>query len=277
MELGVYSLITPDYKVDEAAELVAEIGYTGIEWTLDYPDAVWDGKSRWHISTDDLEASAAAALDAARRNGLAIPSLGTRCNCLDAPGVRRAMEAARLVGASAVRVAAPSYGGKTRFDELFARARDAYENVEAIAREAGVKALVEVHHGLIAASASGTRRLLEGRDPRWVGAIFDPGNMTYEGKENWKMGAEILGPYLQHVHVKNATWTRNAEGRWVSGPASLAEGMVDWKEVLAALRSVGYDGFLNLEDLRGGWACKPVGITTEQKLREGFEYMSALL
>ncbi len=277
MRLGVYSLVTPDYTVEETAELVAEIGYEGIEWTVDYANAVWDGTSKWHISTDNLEESARAAREAAQSHGLTIVGLGTGGDCFETETIRRNMEAAKLVGAPAIRVMAPRYDGSVQFDELFERARAAYQTVEQMARDSGVRALVELHHGLICPSASGARRLLEGRDPQWLGAMLDPGNMIHEGRENWKMAVEILGPYLKHVHVKDARWVRSPEGEWTAEWASLAEGMVDWEEVIAALRSVGYEGFLDLEDLRGGWARKPVGITTRQKLQEAYDYLSPLL
>lgn len=277
MKLGVYSLITPDYTIEESAELVAEIGYEGIEWTVDYEKAVWDGVSKWHISTDNLEETARAAREASEKNGLTIAGLGTRCDCFDEDCIRRNMEAAKLVGAPAMRVMAPRYDGSVHYDELFEKARQAYVEIEELARDAGVRALVELHHGLITPSASAARRLVEGRDPDCVAVMFDPGNMIREGMENWRMGLQILGPYLKHVHVKDAKWVRTDQGQWTVENASLAEGVVDWQEVIEALKSVGYDGFLDLEDLRGGWAVKPVGITTRQKLQEAYDYLLPLL
>ncbi len=277
MKLGVYSLITPDYTIEESAELVAEMGYEGIEWTVDYQNAVWDGKSKWHISTDDLEGTTRRAREAAEKNGLTIAGLGTGGDCFDEKRIALNMKVANLVGAPAIRVMAPRYDGSVHFDKLFSRARDAYAEVEDMAREAGVRALIELHHGLISCSASGTRRLLEGRDPEWVAAMFDPGNMVHEGMENWKMGCEILGPYLKHVHVKDAMWVRDAQGQWTVEHASFADGVINWREVIGALKSVGYDGFLDLEDLRGGWARKPVGITTREKLEQAYEHLSPLL
>jgi sugar phosphate isomerase/epimerase len=224
-----------------------------------------------------LEPTARLAREASSENGLTIAGLGTRCDCFDLEAVRLNMKVAQEVGAPAIRVMSPGYDGSTHFDELFGRARAAFIEVEKIARQMGVTALVELHHGLITPSASAGRRLVDGRDPDCVGIMFDPGNMVNEGMENWRMGLEIIGPYLKHVHVKDAQWVRDDGGEWTVQWASLADGVVDWRAVIDALRSVGYEGFLDLEDLRGGWACKPVGITTEHKLREAYEYLSALL
>jgi sugar phosphate isomerase/epimerase len=277
MQLGVYSLITPDYNIQDTAALIAEIGYTGVEWAVDYPKAVWDGESNWHISTLDLDATVEAARSASEAHGLTIVGLGTRCNCFELEKVRDYMGVARKVGSPTIRVMAPGYDGKTHIDELLAKARDAFAKVESMARDSGIRALLELHHGLIVPSASAARRLLDGCDPQWVGAMYDPGNMINEGMENWKMAAEILGPYLQHVHVKSGGWVRGDDGRWRCEAMSLAEGMIDWQVVVDALKSVGYDGYLDLEDLRGGWACVPVGITTREKLQQACDHLTPML
>ncbi len=277
MQLGVYSLVTPDYPTEEAAALIAEVGYTGVEWTVDYKNALWDGESNWHIDSGDLEESARLAREASERHGLSIVSLGTRCTCTDLDGVRLCMRVAREVGAPAIRVMASGYDGSRHYDRLLSRARKGYAEVEEEARRTGVKALVEIHNGLICPSAAATRRLLDGLDPQWVGVIFDPGNMIREGMENWQMALEMLGPYLATVHVKNGGWLRGEDGKWAVREMSLAEGMVDWPAVIAGLRKVGYDGWLDIEDFRGGWAKASEEFPTRWKLEEDFEYMSGLV
>ncbi|MNH42928.1 hypothetical protein D3C79_1047240 [compost metagenome] len=65
-----------------------------------------------------------------------------------------------------------------------------------------------MHFGNIAPSASLARQLVDGFDAKHIGVIYDPGNMVYEGFEQYKLGLEVLGEYLGHVHVKNAIWSR---------------------------------------------------------------------
>jgi sugar phosphate isomerase/epimerase len=277
MQLGVYSLVTPDYKTEEAAALIAEVGYSGVEWTVDYQNALWDGKSNWHIDSSNLGQSSRAARKASDRNGLTIVSLGTRCTCTDLDGVRLCMKVACEVGAPAIRVMASGYDGSRHYDDLLAKAREGYAAVQEEAQRTGVKALVEIHNGLICPSAAATRRMLDGLDPQRVGVIFDPGNMIREGMERWQMALEMLGPYLATVHVKNGGWLRGADGKWATREMGLAEGMVDWPAVIAALRKVGYDGWLDVEDFRGGWAKASEEFPTRRKLEEDFEYLSGLI
>ena len=73
---------------------------------------------------------------------------------------------------------------------------------------------MEIHHETIVPSASARAGSSMGFDPASVGAIYDPGNMVWEGHEQYRLGLETLGPYLAHVHAKNTGWrqTGGADG-----------------------------------------------------------------
>jgi sugar phosphate isomerase/epimerase len=73
--------------------------------------------------------------------------------------------------------------------------------------------------------------------------------MVYEGYEDYRLGVEVLGPYLAHVHIKNAVYQRAVgEKVWRATWSPLEEGVVDWEALFDALRMVNYDGWLGLED-----------------------------
>ncbi len=277
MKLGVYSIVLPDYRREEAAAKVAEIGYSGIEWTVGYEDRVFDSGEQWHVSLDDLEEDAPRAREVAERHGLEIPSLGTSADTGDFDTIERLMDGAVAMGAPMLRIGSAGYDGSTHYDELREMVIGNYRTIEPMAAEHGVKALIEIHSNTICPSASATMRILEHFDPDHVGAILDPGNMVHEGYEQWRMGIEMLGPYLAHVHAKNQAWVRGADGAWSTEMASLEDGLADFREIIEALADCGYEGYIDLEDFRGGYCVRPEGITTEQKLVEGYEYLSGLL
>jgi sugar phosphate isomerase/epimerase len=115
-----------------------------------------------------------------------------------------------------------------------------------------VKALVEIHHGTICPSASLAHRLVSSFDPELVGMIFDPGNMAQEGFEDYRIGAELLGPHLAHVHLKNAAFERpKGPGIWKPRWAPLEDGVVDFGLLFEALDALDYSGWLVIEDFSG--------------------------
>ncbi|MEZ4633203.1 MAG: hypothetical protein R2880_21235 [Deinococcales bacterium] len=62
--------------------------------------------------------------------------------------------------------------------------------------------MIEIHHRTIVPSASAVYRLVSHFDPQHIAVIYDPGNMAYEGFEDYRMGLELWEPYLAHVHLK---------------------------------------------------------------------------
>src|SRR5699024_12579884 len=111
----------------------------------------------------------------------------------------------------------------------------------------GVKALLELNHNTSCASASSAMRLFEGLDPAHVGAIHDMGNLVYEGWERPLWSAQMLGPYLAHVHVKNTVFESIGVGDdgtvgYRGKAAALRRGPADLRTYLAELVHAGYAG-----------------------------------
>ena len=124
--------------------------------------------------------------------------------------------------------------------------------------------------GNIMPSASLAWRLVEGFPPERVGVIYDPGNMVVEGYECYKMGMELLGDHLAHVHVKNGSMEKgpvrpDGTQEWKRMWAPLKEGIADWRQILADL----YEGYLSSEN----FSEEPL----EEKLAGDARYVRALL
>lgn len=253
MRIGVFTVELPDLTPEEAVREIRSAGYDGIEWRVTrVPDEFRSElPSFWRnnlCTLEPTEGEARRARALSEGAGLAIAGLGTYIAVGDLAATREAMRFARVAGAPQIRVGVGDLRGAT-YAERFAAARRFLAGVEALAGEHGVKALVEIHHSTICPSASLAHRLVSGFDPRAVGVIFDPGNMAREGFEDYRIGVELLGPHLAHVHLKNAAFSRpNAGGVWEPRWAPLEDGVVDFGELFAVLRDAGYDGWLVVED-----------------------------
>jgi len=275
---SVFTVMTPDIRVDEVPKVLAELGYEGVEWRVaTVPKEVkiinyWRGNLATLDVTRILE-EAKRAKKLCDDYGLAVPSLGTYLSCDSDPHrIEEAMKAANILECPQIRVSVPRYDGSVEYNELFRKAVTNYKNVEGLARKYGVRAVIEIHMGTICPSASAAYRFLSNFSPEFVGVIYDPGNMIHEGHENWQMGLELLKPYVTHVHVKNACWFLVGEEdggkRWRPMHAPLREGFVHWKDVLSALKKIGYSTWLSLEDFSSG--------DTLAKLRDDISYLRSL-
>lgn len=254
MKYGVFTVMLPDLTPEEAVTAIRQAGYNGVEWrvTATPAEVKNESPSFWRNNLCTLmptpsDARRARALAVAA--GLAIPNLGTYIAVGDVAAVEMAMQFAVTAGSPAIRVGVARTDAPESYQVLFQRSLDFLQKVQTLSQRYGVKALIEMHHGTIAASASAARRLVENFDPACIGVIYDCGNMVFEGYEDYRRGLEILGPYLGHVHVKNAAFERPSEGGvWRPRWAPLHDGVVDFRTLLQGLRSVGYDEWIVVED-----------------------------
>jgi sugar phosphate isomerase/epimerase len=255
VRFAVFTVSLPEWTPQQAVAHLRELGYDGIEWRVtDQPpfdDTAtpyfwWANRCTWPLSSfvDDAPKIRALTDDA----GLAVPNIGAYAACDDIDSVEQAMHGASRAGAPSIRVTMPGYDGSAPYLPLRDAAQRNFNGVVRAAQRHGVRALVELHMNTILPSASAAASFLADFDPAHVGVIHDAGNMVYEGFEAYRMGVEILGPYLAHVHLKNARWTRDERTGWRAEFAPLREGAVDVRALFDALAAVGYDGWVSFED-----------------------------
>lgn len=278
MKLSVFTVAVPDLNAAELASAAAAAGIEGIEWRFrGIPeDALSEQPSYWRnnrcsIDPDRWQEQVPAFRETAAVHGRQSIALVPYLSCGDLPAAEQAFQAASKLGASMMRVGVPGYDRTTAYPELYAKAVRYLNEVQDMAKQYSIKAVVETHHQTIAPTASLAHRLVQSLDPEHVGVLYDPGNMVHEGYENHRMGLELLGPYLAHVHVKNAGWYVKEAGdtrdqaasspssgydlplstSWQCHWAPLTEGMVDWVQMVRDLRAMGYDGYYGIEDFSG--------------------------
>lgn len=238
MKFSVQTAVLPELSVREVARKLRDHGYDGVEWRI---------HDDYHIAPRDLLARAPEIRRLVDDHGLAVSCLTGYAPLRDLEQHKAFAEACAILGCPRYRPGALIYDGTRNYRALFAEAVDALGAVIQIASRHGVKPVIETHFQTIAPSAALAYRLVESFDPNHVGINYDPANLIIEGREQWAMGLELLGPYLDYVHAKNTAWVReNGAWRWVF--ASMREGQVDWREVMRALARVGYDGFIAFEN-----------------------------
>jgi sugar phosphate isomerase/epimerase len=252
MKFGVFTVTLPELNPEEAVKAIARAGYDGIEWRVTGVDPTRQSEppSFWGNNLCTLEptpANADRARDLAKNSGLELSNVGTYLGPSNLDSAEEAMRFAQRAGAPSLRINAAHYQGD--YHAAFEESLRFYREVEKLAKHYEVRALVEIHQNLITPSASLAYRFVSHFDPAQVGVIYDPGNMVLEGFETYLMGLQLLGPYLAHVHLKNAAFTEpNGGGVWQPRWTPLENGVVNFKEVLRGLLKVGYAGWLVMED-----------------------------
>jgi sugar phosphate isomerase/epimerase len=238
MRYSVQTATLPELDVEQVVAALARHGYDGVEWRI---------HEDYHIAPSDVLKRAPQIKRLLDDHGLAVSCMMGYAPLEEIDQHKRLAEACAVLGCPRFRPGAMLYDGQQSYLSLFAQAVARIGRMLDAIDGFGVKPVIETHFGTIAPSAALAHRLVQDFDPAKIGVNYDPANLIIEGREAWRLGLELLGPYLDYVHAKNICWAREGE-RWRWQFASLAEGQVDWREVCAALRSVNYDGWISFEN-----------------------------
>jgi len=286
MKLGVFTVGTPEYTIEETIDVLKSIGYDGVEWRVQNPSPETKpenytfGGRYWSYNKSTLDIGRIVELapvvkDLCEKKGLEIFALTTYLEPKDIGKIEEVMKAAVIMNCKRIRVFPPKYDESQNYNVQFARTQKELEAVVALAKKYEVRVNLELHHGIIIPSASAAYRMISPFDPKYIGIIYDPGNMVCEGYEDYKMGIELLGDYLSHVHVKNAIWklkdtSDDNVDTWEPAWVPLNKGCANLGKLVNVLKKVGYDGYLILEDFTNE-------TDTLTKLKENYTYLKKLI
>ena len=258
MKYSVFTVGLPEMTIEEALKKMKEYGYDGVDFRVTEikPEFAGEAPSYWRnnyctVDVNRAEEQAEELKKLAARYGLEINALASYLTCTDdIDKIASVMRAAKKMGAGRIRVNAPKYDPEKGYQQVFEEAVAGFRKVEEKARETGIKAHFEMHHGTITPSASAAYALAKNFDPQYIGVIYDTGNIIYEGLEEYQMALEILGEYLDLVHIKNACWLKKGE-KYEADWASFTDGFADFPKFFKALKTTGYDGYVTFEDFSG--------------------------
>ena len=128
--------------------------------------------------------------------------------------------------------------------------RRAFDRLVPLLERYGVAIGVQNHSGRFVGTAMGLRRLIEGYDPRQIGAVWDPAHGALAG-ELPALALDIVWSHLRLVNLKNAYWRRTngveAEvAQYVPWWTSGRQGLCSWPQVAEELQQRQYTGTICL-------------------------------
>jgi hexulose-6-phosphate isomerase len=244
------NMIPQDWGLERGLELIRRAGYDGVE--------LWLGDRPWfQMGTSDAEVrelrrkvESAGLVVSNVSTGLHWASpLSARDPKVRAQGMRiveRQIETAKLLGTDAVLVVAGLVTEEVPYDEVYQRCVDALRTLAPTAARAGVKIGIENCNSeqRFLLSPREFRTFLDDVNSPAVGIHLDVGNIHDTGfAEQW---IEMHGPRITRIHLKDVLKHRGRSGDQ-SVYTNLFLGDNDWAAIRAAMRKVGYDGWLIAE------------------------------
>ncbi len=127
------------------------------------------------------------------------------------------------------------------YDKVYKKSQEVLKELAPFAKEHQVYLGVENVWNKFLLSPTEMRNFIDEIDEEYVQGYFDVGNVLLYGyPEHW---IRVLGKRIKKVHLKDF---RTSVGT-LDGFVNLLEGDVNWPEVMAAFKEIGYDGYLTAE------------------------------
>ena len=242
----------------EQIELLGQLGVKHVELRSAWGTKVLD-------LTDEQLQQAKSMLDAA---GIGVSSVGSDLGKIQITDpfeahlerARHGVEVAKFLGAPYIRMFSffvPEGEDPTPFrDEVMARTRAMVDLAEA----GGVTMLHENEKDIFGDIPERVVDLMTTIDSPNYRAIFDPANYVQCGVKPVDEAYPLVRPFTDYIHCKDASATVVVDGLNKVLPSGEGDGQ--FRELIAALRADGYEGFFSLEPHLGdfdafGGLCGP--------------------
>lgn len=264
MRISATTVMMPEYDMRETAECLARLGFDGAEWRCRHiPEgARGAGYSPWgnvknDFSPDNLAARGEELVAVSKEYNLQIVCLATAMSADQLDEVRKVAEGCAKWGIPMFRIGAPrGYNPSEDYRDLIADTIRTMEQALKVTRECGVRVVMEIHRNTVMCSASQAWNIVREFDAKDIGVIFDIANMSLgQGHEPTKMGLDLLGDYVAHVHAgggqpvpADRTELGQLQYRWDT--VDLADSIIDVALFCKELQARSYQGFISVEDFR---------------------------
>ena len=226
-----------DRTFDDFCDIAESMNFTGIELHNIHNSLFTDKNGAFH------DYAAAATLRKMYEKKLQIPCIDAICDPADADTaeesraeIRKCMEISSNLHIPYIRLRANNAGN---IDSAVENVASVIDTLLPEAEAIGVTLLLETA-GLFAKTVK-LRDMLERFASDHLAALWNFSAAYFEGGETPEEIIKNLGAYVRHVHICDAQRTEEGVEHCLIG-----EGELPIKDMMLALRSVNYDGFLSL-------------------------------
>jgi sugar phosphate isomerase/epimerase len=232
VQFSVFTKPWPRKSIEELGQMVHWLGFDGIELPV---------RPGFPVNPDNMAVELPRAIKTLAKQNVQVFSIA---GASTEPMIRACGDA----GVPTLRVMAPI--GAEGYFATEARMRREFDALIPALEKARVRIGIQNHSGKYVCNAAGLRALVDGYDPKVIGAVWDAAHNALQGEEP-ELALEIVWPHLCMVNLKNAVWKRknppNAQvAAWTTEWVSGAQGLASWARVAAELKRRAYHGVVCL-------------------------------
>ncbi len=214
------------------AELIAEIGFDGVEATV---------RKGGHVEPERVEEDLPKQMAALKANGLEMTMLTTDITDADTELNQRVMKIAAELGVSMFRMGGLKLTRDRAIPDQIEEIRATMNRLIEFCTPLGLQPLVQNHAGAerFGAAIWDVHLVLADFDPKRAGVAFDIRHANVEGGQSWPTDLQLIRPYIGVVYCKDFVWEEGVE-RPRNVP--LSTGRLNYPKFLGLLKKSDYRG-----------------------------------
>jgi sugar phosphate isomerase/epimerase len=218
---------------DETADLVADIGWDGIECPV--------RTKAGHITPERVEEDLPKMVEALKKRGKEVTIVTTEITKVD-PLAEKVLRTTAKLGIKKYRLGFTKYTKDKPVPETVKEVGAALKDLASLNKELGLQGGWQNHSGAdyVGASLWDLYIMMRDLDPKHMGVCFDIGHATLEGGLSWPVQARLMEPFYVAVFLKDFYWEKTDKG-WSPRWCAFGEGSVQ-KSFLTNLKKSSFAG-----------------------------------
>lgn len=240
-KLGALHVFTkPMHEMSHAAtaKLVAECGFTGLDYTV--------RKAQAHVLPEKVESDLPRAIDAARAAGLAVEMITTDIMSAREPHTETILRTAAKHGVKFYRLGNYTYDAKLGILGTLEKLQPQLKELGDLNATLGLHGAIQNHTGVrVGSPVWDLYYLLKDLDPRWIGVQYDIRHGTTEGGASWPLALKMIAPWVRCSDVKDFRWEQSP-GKATVEAMPLGAGIVPLDAYYKLFRELGLGGPISI-------------------------------
>lgn len=215
--LHVFSKPLQWLSYDDAAALIAEAGFSGIDYSV---------RPGGHVVPEKVQDDLPRAVEAAKKAGLKVEMITTAITSARAPHTESILRTAAKVGVKVYRYGYLDYDVKLGVWESLQKHKTAMKELASLNQSLGIHGAMQNHAGgRVGAAIWDTYELIRELDPRWTGVQYDIRHAVAEGGQSWPVVLRLVAPWIMCTDLKDFKWEQ-APGKAKIENVPIGEGIV---------------------------------------------------
>lgn len=188
-----------DLSYDQLAEVVAELGFVGIEATV---------RNKGHVLPEHVEEDLPKLVEALEKRGLEVTTMASDVLNPSQPLTEKVLRTAKGLGITSYRMGFYQYDLSQPILPQLEDVKVQVRELAAFNRDLGVTALYQNHSDAkyVGATLWDMHLALEGIPKAEVGLAFDIRHATIEAGLSWPVLYDVVKPHIGALYVKDFQW-----------------------------------------------------------------------